>query len=742
MQTLQSSFRQVISKQNIFFLVLLSFAFISMPSSADENNLAEVDLHLSRDCIGEYCELYADKPTKDKPRYWVAQNDPPIQNEYYALSSWELNFRGPVAMGDSYDASIWVESTNVQEISFYATLYIRWLDYSEDPSNPKSRVTNISEIEVSESAGFGQVLNENYTIEYEGAEITDEFPDGIPAYSTIGYKLETRIRWAPDTDNNTAWIKSDSIDFDSYIKLNIRHVDIEEDTGYFVNDRVDEINGDSLFIKVNVSNALSAENFDMNSAELSIQGVSGGGNFENSVEIKDKHAYAVYVQGVWSYQKDQNINGGLYTILISIKDIYGNIWRSQVDYDLVVDEFGLEIEFVEPYSPNGQLPKGGKVDYEFRVYNRGNTRDIFDIELDDSDLPSSWSASLVYPVSPSSLDLTENQHGTVKVRVEVPVSVIGGSKESLSVKVQSSSSSNIMEEIDLETTVRIYGAAFVSSPDEVIIDPEEIDTDGTYRFSVNLRNTGSDRDTFTLSAGISGWPEPIIEVEADDGSTYEVGGVTLEKSQTEKIFIVLKPVNYEQRLGEAKSFNLAANSISPGDGSANIRIDIIVDVPIDRLIDLSVNSEDILVNNKPLALLSDDDISAEEPIKIQVLITNNGGQSTGAFGVKLYVGQRVEDEVTVQQGIRGFGTETVLLTWSSPYPGPITLRVKVDGELQTAELQGKRSDNIEAFSFNVAEETSGGGSGSSSDDSLLIGPSYFLTAAVLLGIAVIRHRKQ
>ena len=299
-----------------------------------------------------------------------------------------------------------------------------------------------------------------------------------------------------------------------------------------------------------------------------------------------------------------------------------------------------------------------------------------------------------------------------------------------------------MEEIDLETTVRIYGAAFVSSPDEVMIDPEEIDTDGSYRFSVNLRNTGSDRDTFTLSAAISGWPEPIIEVEADDGSTYEVGGVTLEKSQTEKIYIVLKPVNYEDRLGEPKSFNLAANSISPGDGSANIRIDIIVDVPIDRLIDLSVNSEDILVNNKPLDLLSEDDISAEEPIKIQVLITNNGGQSTGAFGVKLFVGQRVEVEVTVQQGIRGFGTETVLLTWSSPYPGPMTLRVKVDGELQTAELQGKRSDNIVTLSLNVAEESSGGGSGSSSDDSLLIGPSYLLTAVILSGIALIRHRKQ
>ena len=742
MQTLQSTFKQVTSTPNIFFFVLLSFAFFSMPSSADDNNFAEVDLHLSRDCIGEYCDLYTDKPTKDKPRYWVAQNDPPIQNEYYSLSSWEMRFGGPVVMGDSYDGLIWVESTNVQEISFYATLYVVWLDYSEDPSNPKSKLTNISEIEVAESAGFGQVLSENYTIEYEGAAIVDEFPDGLPSYSTIGYKLETKIRWAPDTDNNTAWIKSDSIDFKSHITLNIKHVDIEEDIGYFVNDRVDEIGGDSLFIKVNVSNALGAENFDMNSAELSIQGVSGGGKFEDSVEIKNKNLYAVYVQGVWFYQKDQNIDAGIYTVLISINDIYGNLWRSQVDYDLVVDKFGLEIEFVEPYSPNGQLPKGGKVDYEFRVYNRGNTRDIFDIELDDSALPSSWTSSLVYPVSPSSLDLTENQHGTVKVRVEVPASVTGGSKESLTVKVQSSSSSNIMEEIDLETTVRTYGAAFVSSPDEVVIDPDEIDKDGSYRFSVNLRNTGSDRDTFTLSAAISGWPEPIIEVEADDGSTYEVGGITLEKSQTEKIYIVLKPVNYEDRLGEAKSFNLAANSISPGDGSANIRIDIIVDVPIDRLIDLSLNSEDILVNNKPLNLLSEDDISAEEPIKIQVLITNNGGQSTGAFGVKLYVGQRVEDEVIVQQGIRGFGTETVLLTWSSPYPGPMTLRVKVDGDLQTAELQGKRSDNIVTLSLNVIEEGSSSGSGSSSDDSFLMGPSHLLTAVILSGMALIRHRKR
>ena len=68
--------------------------------------------------------------------------------------------------------------------------------------------------------------------------------------------------------------------------------------------------------------------------------------------------------------------------------------------------------------------------------------------------------------------------------------------------------------------------------------------------------------------------------------------------------------------------------------------------------------------------------------------------------------------------------------------------MKVDGELQTAELQGKRSDNIVTLSLNVVEESSGGGSGSSSDDSLLIGPSYLLTAVILSGIALIHHRKQ
>ena len=49
--------------------------------------------------------------------------------------------------------------------------------------------------------------------------------------------------------------------------LNFRHVDIaDEYLGYFDNNRVDEMNGDSLLIIVNVTNALGAENLDSNSA--------------------------------------------------------------------------------------------------------------------------------------------------------------------------------------------------------------------------------------------------------------------------------------------------------------------------------------------------------------------------------------------------------------------------------------------------------------------------------------------
>ena len=106
-----------------------------------------------------------------------------------------------------------------------------------------------------------------------------------------------------------------------------------------------------------------------------------------------------------------------------------------MDYELIVDEYGLSIEFEEGYSPNGQLPKGGKADFEFQVFNQGNTRDIFSVEIDDSSLPSGWEATLR---SQSDLDVAAGLYGYVQIRVEAPVSAAGGSKEKLTVIVTSS----------------------------------------------------------------------------------------------------------------------------------------------------------------------------------------------------------------------------------------------------------------------------------------------------------------
>ena len=617
MQKAGMAFSYLAFNLTILILAIFSVLFLATSSQAESGEFADVDFHLSRECIGENCKFAIDEPTDSRPKYWVAQNDPPVQNEYYSLSTWEMNMGGSIELGDSYSYVIWVESTNVQEISLKTTLFITWIDYSVDPAQTK--MTNISIDEVVKSATFGQILSENYTIELEDSSLDkSQFPDGVPAYTTLGVILETKIRWAPDTDNNTAWIKSNTPEFDSYLTLNFRHVNIaDEYLGYFDNNRVDEMNGDSLLIKVNVTNALGADNLDPNSATIEIAGISGGGVFKNSITSKEKHSYAMYIQGTWWYQEDSNIITDIYTIKLSIKDIYGNKWTGEIDYELIVDEYGLEIQFEEGYSPNGQLPKGGKVDYEFLVYNQGNTRDIFTVEIDDSDLPSGWEATLK---SQSEIDLTAGLYGYIQVRVEAPVSAPGGSKEKVTVTVKSSGNSNILDQVRLETTVRTYGVVFLSSPDEVRIDPEQLDIDGYYTFNVNLRNTGSDRDTYKLDATTarSDW---TIRVEIDGN---EVSAVTIDKSSSQKIDIVVRPVNYDNILGEEVNFVLTADSISPGDGSATLSASIIMEIPLDKISDLSVSLDDVLINGKPHAILTESDVKASEPVQIQLTVFNKG----------------------------------------------------------------------------------------------------------------------
>ena len=720
---------------HILALAAFFSLLVAMPSEGEArgDDFADVEFYFSKSGIGDTYDLEIEEPTSDRPKYWKARDDPNQANSYFPLVTFERNMGGALALGDSFSYVIWVESTNVQEIRFKTTLFITWIDYSGD--EPETTMTNISIDEVGKTAPFGGFLSENYTLELETSSIDKSgFPNGVPPYTTFGLILETSVTWAPDTENRTVWVKAGSTDFESSFVINFRHVNIANDyTGYFSNDRIDEVGGDSLFIKVNVTNALGAENLDISSASIEVQGVAGGGSFKDSTIVKDKHTYAKYIQGTWWYQEDQGVTSGSYSIELSIKDNWGNKWASQISYDLVVDEYDLGIEFGEGYSADGQLPRGGKVDYEFMVQNRGNTRDIFEIELDDSDLPSGWEATLL---SQDSLDVPEGQYGYVQVRVEAPVSAPGGSDEVVKVTVTSTGNSQVIEVVRLETTVRTYGVAFVSPPNEIDIDPENLDIDGYYTFSVKLRNTGSDKDTYKLDATTarSDW---TVRVEIGGN---EIQSLTIEKSQTETVDIILKPINYDDSLGDRVGFLLTADSISPGDGSATLSTDLIVDIPLDRVTDLSVSVDDVLINGKPTSALTGDGLSSGEPIQIQVTVNNNGGKSTGSFVVKLYLGQLVIDEYTVSQGISGFGSEIVILNWESPSPGSSTLKIFVDFEQEVDESNSNRIDNTLSLPVFVSEKTSVIGGGST-DDPLLIGPSSIVTFSVLAILSFIYRRK-
>ena len=110
-----------------------------------------------------------------------------------------------------------------------------------------------------------------------------------------------------------------------------------------------------------------------------------------------------------------------------------------------------------------------------------------------------------------------------------------------------------------------------------------------------------------------------------------------------------------------------------------------MDVPLDKISDLSISVDDLLINGKPIAILTESDVPASQPVQIQLTVFNNGGKSTGSFGVKLYEGSRVIDEYTVVQGIGGFGSEPVILKWTNPSAGAKTLKIYVDFEQQVDE---------------------------------------------------------
>jgi len=358
-----------------------------------------------------------------------------------------------------------------------------------------------------------------------------------------------------------------------------------------------------------------------------------------------------------------------------------------------------------------------------------NTRDQISVELDDSSIGTGWQASLK---SDSTLDLAMGEEGYVRIKVEAPVSAQSAS--SVSVIIKSLSDSQVKETVMLQTTVRQYSVVFVSSPQEIEIDPEDLDMDGYYRFSINIRNTGSDKDTFKIDASFANnW---AVSINLD--GTKDITAVTIESSKTQTVDIIIKPLNFEDSLGEGVDLTITAASVPPGDGLATMKCLIVIDVPPEKYSDLSVSIEDVLINGKPWAALTEDDLYNSEPLQFQLVVRNNGGKETNSFFIKLYVGNIVIDQYEIQGGIEGFSKETATLVWEKPTIGFSTIKLYVDFDLSVDESNSRRSDNSLSLSVFVGEQAS---IPEQNEDSSLVGLNPFYTLFLLLTIAVFRKKR-
>ncbi len=711
-------------------LTLLGLALL-LVGGVQAAEQADIPFYFGRSGLGDVYKLEVAEPTATTPKYWNCANDE-VQQDYQPLASWQLGLGGPVMLGDSHDYVIWVESTNVQEISFRTTLYL----------NVTGERTDLSTQEVSRSGSFQEGwLAGNYTMELVDAPYdAGPWADGVPPYAVFGIELETRITWAPDTNNRTAWVKAASVDgcgeggvaCDSRLQIEMQPV-LFDPAAVFSNDRVDEEDGDSLFLKVNITNALGVDTFDDESGGVRVVGVSGGGSFQESLNLIRRHTYLMELEARWHYQQDDGISAGWYDFRLSITDTYGNLWEATISYELEVDRYEAAIE---SEATSQQVARGRDVDFRLKILNAGNTRDTFGLELDDSGMPAGWQAQLL---DDSELELATGQYDYATIQVGAPAGAPGGSSAQVLLTVRSQGDTTQYARVTLTASVRTHGVTLSGVSDHITIDPQELNPEGEYHFQVTIHNTGSDRDTYNIDATVarSDW-----NLRVEEGGT-SVSSVTVEKGQAKQLDVVLKPVNYQDRLGDEVEFRFTASSVPPGDGSDELESNLVMVIPVERVVDLEL--VEVQVNGQPLELLAPDVLQEGDSVQLQVLVRNHGGLATGEFSVTLSLGQREEARYRLDGqegrplGLPGYGEAIITLEWRKAAPGTTVLSLNADPMLEVVD-EFDRSDNLLSITLQVAEAPETANDDDSTGDSGLL--PGFSTALALAGIISVVARRR
>ncbi|MDP6489627.1 MAG: hypothetical protein QF576_02605, partial [Candidatus Poseidoniia archaeon] len=232
-------------------------------------------------------------------------------------------------------------------------------------------------------------------------------------------------------------------------------------------------------------------------------------------------------------------------------------------------------------------------------------------------------------------------------------------------------------------------------------------------------------------------------LRVEEGGT-SVSSVTVEKGQAKQLKVVLKPVNYQDRLGEEVEFRFTASSVPPGDGSDELEANLLMVIPVERVVDLELM--EVQVNGQSPELLAPDVLQEGDPVQLQVLVRNHGGLATGEFSVTLSVGQREEARYRLDGqegrplGLSGYGEAIITLEWRKAAPGTTVLSLNADPMLEVVD-EFDRSDNLLSITLQVAEASETGDDGDTNSDSgLLPGFSAALALAGIISVAARRRR--
>jgi len=329
------------------------------------------------------------------------------------------------------------------------------------------------------------------------------------------------------------------------------------------------------------------------------------------------------------------------------------------------------------------IEAGKKVSYSFKVTNKGNAVDSFDISVDSDTVPDFWEAS-VDTTEISSLGVDEVSNLTDVLVVKAPLNASADVEATILVKIASQENSSIYKTFTSRSTVlqnydpkiTITGGDTKSAnPETEVVYNLTIENEGNGEDEISLALTGSNStwgtlgvSSFTLAAGAN--TTTTLRVTAPENTPsqngYKVGiRATSEDTTTSKSRDVFLNVNqiYDVSVfvtgsttqsgdpGDQLTYSISIKNKGNGDDTISLALEgnksawgsIVEDVDLIQgetvTVNLTVNiDEDAIVGDNPISIngtskdtvaydTSSVTVSVNKQYKVDMIVSSKTGDS-------------------------------------------------------------------------------------------------------------------